>query len=77
MRKSLHHCIDKSKESRNGSIKYLQHTEKLFLEGNTLSVSFRKQQLKKLYEAINRYEDAIVDALKKDLRQKQGRKLYE
>ena len=38
-----------------------------FLRGNTLSVSFRKQQLKKLYEAINRYEDAIVDALKKDL----------
>ena len=37
------------------------------LRGNTLSVSFRKQQLKKLYEAINRYEDAIVDALKKDL----------
>ena len=38
-----------------------------FLRGNTLSVSFRKQQLKKLYEAINRHEDAIVDALKKDL----------
>ena len=35
--------------------------------GNTLPVSFRKQQLKKLYDAINRYEDAIVDALKKDL----------
>ena len=38
-----------------------------FLMGNTLPVSFRKQQLKKLYDAINRYEDAIVDALKKDL----------
>ena len=38
-----------------------------FLRENTLSVSFRKQQLKKLYEAINRYEDAIADALKKDL----------
>ena len=41
--------------------------KKYFLRGNTLPVSFRKQQLKKLYDAINRYEDAIVDALKKDL----------
>lgn len=46
-----------------------------FLRGNTLSVSFRKQQLKKLYEAINRYENC--GCFKERFRQKQGRKLYE
>lgn len=38
-----------------------------FLTGGTLSVSFRKDSLKKLYHAIDRHEAEIVDALYQDL----------
>lgn len=38
-----------------------------FLTGKTLPVSFRKEALKKLYHAIDRYEDDIVSALYLDL----------
>lgn len=38
-----------------------------FLSGETLSVSFRKEALKKLYHAIDSYEDEIIEALYLDL----------
>lgn len=38
-----------------------------FLSGETLSISFRKKQLQKLYDVTSKYEDEIVNALKEDL----------
>ena len=38
-----------------------------FLTGETLPVSFRRKSLRKLYHAIERYEDEIVNALYLDL----------
>ena len=38
-----------------------------FKSGATLDISFRKEMLKKLYDAINRWESRICDALWTDL----------
>ena len=38
-----------------------------FYSGKTLDVKFRKAMLKKLYNAVKKYEDEINEALKKDL----------
>ncbi|MBP8986789.1 MAG: aldehyde dehydrogenase family protein, partial [Spirochaetes bacterium] len=40
---------------------------KFFLDQKTKDVGFRIESLKKLKNAIIKYEDAIYDALKKDL----------
>lgn len=45
----------------------MQKQKATFQSGITRSASFRIQQLKKLYAAINHYESRINDALKKDL----------
>lgn len=45
----------------------LQSLRKYFNEGNTRSYSFRKNQLKALRDAITRHEQALYDALYKDL----------
>lgn len=45
----------------------LQSLRKYFNEGNTRSYSFRKNQLKALRDAIMRHEQALYDALYKDL----------
>lgn len=41
--------------------------EKYFYSGSTLDIKFRKKQLKKLLEAIRKYESALSDALWIDL----------
>ena len=38
-----------------------------YQSGATISLSFRKEQLKKLYDAVVKYQDEINDALKSDL----------
>lgn len=45
----------------------LLEQRKYYLSGETLSVSFRLEQLKKLYSAVKKYEREINDALKLDL----------
>lgn len=45
----------------------LEKQRTYFLTGETLPVSFRKQQLDRLYQAIVRHEDEICEALYKDL----------
>ena len=45
----------------------LQKQREYFLKGNTLSVSFRINMLKKLYACVKKYQDEITDALTKDL----------
>lgn len=47
--------------------KLVEQQRRFFLSGATLPVSFRKEQLKKLYAAITQYEEEINDALRKDL----------
>jgi aldehyde dehydrogenase (NAD+) len=46
----------------------LANQRQFFRSQKTKSVDYRKAQLKKLKNAINRYEDRIIDALHKDLR---------
>lgn len=45
----------------------LENQRSFFYTGATLPVAFRKKALKDLRNAIDRYEDRICDALKKDL----------
>ncbi len=45
----------------------LEHQRAFFQTGATLSVSFRKEMLRKLYTAVERYESRIHEALKADL----------
>lgn len=51
----------------------LQSQRNYFQTGATLSVDFRKEQLKKLYAAVKKYEHEIADALMQDL----GKSSYE
>ncbi|MBQ8696272.1 MAG: aldehyde dehydrogenase family protein, partial [Clostridia bacterium] len=53
--------------------KLLEGQRKYFATGATLPVKFRIAQLKKLYDAVKRYEDEICEALKADL----GKSEYE
>ncbi|MFF2482284.1 aldehyde dehydrogenase [Paenibacillus sp. NPDC058071] len=46
----------------------LEEHKRFFGSGRTLSVDFRLEQLRKLQEAIRRFEPQIVEALHKDLR---------
>lgn len=52
-REDIHNIVNKQKE--------------YFLKGETLSVKFRKRQLKALKDAIIKNEDKLVNALKEDL----------
>lgn len=45
----------------------LKKQKKFFSEGQTLSVNFRIAQLKKLYDAVKKYEQELEDALNLDL----------
>ncbi len=45
----------------------LENQKKFFRSGATLSVDFRVEMLKKLYETIKEYKDAIAKALHEDL----------
>jgi aldehyde dehydrogenase (NAD+) len=45
-----------------------ENQQRFFDSGQTLSLSFRKQQLKKLLKAIDQYEDKILDAMEIDLK---------
>jgi len=45
----------------------LLEQKKFFQSGKTLDISFRIQMLKKLYSAVNKFQNKIVEALKKDL----------
>ena len=38
-----------------------------FESGKTLSIDYRKKQLKKLYDLVKKYEPEIMEAIKKDL----------
>lgn len=51
----------------------LQLQRDFYDSGATIPVSFRKEQLKKLYQAIQKYQPQIAEALKKDL----GKSSYE
>lgn len=51
----------------------LQLQREYYDSGATIPVSFRKEQLKKLYQAIQKYQPQIEEALKKDL----GKSSYE
>ena len=51
----------------------LDKQRKFYKSGSTIPVKFRIQQLKKLYEAVTKYETQINDALKADL----GKSHYE
>ena len=51
----------------------LQLQRDFYDSGATIPVSFRKEQLKKLYQAIQKYQPQIEEALKKDL----GKSSYE
>ena len=51
----------------------LQLQRDFYDSGATIPVSFRKRQLKKLYQAIQKYQPQIAEALKKDL----GKSSYE
>ena len=56
------------------NIEELLQSQKMFFQtGATLSVEFRKEQLKKLYNAVKKREVQIAEALKKDL----GKSEYE
>ena len=56
------------------NIEELLQSQKMFFQtGATLSVDFRKEQLKKLYNAVKKYEHEIAVALNKDL----GKSAYE
>lgn len=58
----------------NQEIQCLLEKQRAFYKtGATLPVSFRVTQLKKLYAAVQKYESAIHDALKRDL----GKSAYE
>ncbi len=45
----------------------LESQKKYFRSGATLPVEFRIRMLKKLYQAVQKYEAEIAEALKKDL----------
>lgn len=45
----------------------IQEQQNYYFSGETKDVEFRKKMLRKLYDAINRYEDEITEALYKDL----------
>ncbi len=45
----------------------LQSQRDFYRTGKTLSVTFRKEQLKKLYSAVRKYEVEINEALQSDL----------
>lgn len=45
----------------------IQQQKEFFRTGNTLSVEFRLQMLKKLYHSIKKHEEEINEALKQDL----------
>lgn len=45
----------------------LDKQRKFFQSGTTLSVKYRKEMLKKLYNTVKKYESDITDALTKDL----------
>ena len=51
----------------------LEKQRAFYRSGQTLSISFRKEQLKKLYAAVKRHENEINDAIQKDL----GKSHYE
>ncbi len=51
----------------------LEKQREYYKSGATLSVSFRKEQLEKLYSAVKKYEREICSALKEDL----GKSAYE
>ncbi len=53
--------------------KLLMKQRRFYNSGATLSVKFRIEQLKKLYNVIVKYEDEIIDALESDL----GKSRYE
>lgn len=56
------------------NIEELLQSQKMFFQtGETLSVDFRKEQLKKLYNAVKKYEAEIAEAINKDL----GKSSYE
>ncbi|MCX7748795.1 MAG: aldehyde dehydrogenase [Clostridia bacterium] len=48
-------------------VKLVENHKKFYTTGKTKNLSFRIEQLKKLKSAIEKYEDAILDALEKDL----------
>ena len=45
----------------------LESQRRFFASGKTLDVNFRKNMLKKLYDAVKAHDDEIADALKSDL----------
>ena len=51
----------------------LQLQRDFYANGATIPVSFREKQLKKLYQAVQKYRQQIEEALKKDL----GKSSYE
>lgn len=51
----------------------LEKQQKFYKTGSTISVKFRIEQLKKLYNAIKKYEDEISEALRADI----GKSSYE
>ena len=56
------------------NIEELLQSQKMFFQtGATLSVEFRKEQLKKLYNTVKNHEQDIAEALNKDL----GKSAYE
>ncbi|MCT4633864.1 MAG: aldehyde dehydrogenase [Firmicutes bacterium] len=48
-------------------LRILNEMKKYYFTGSTRSISFRKEQLKKLKYTIKNYEDEIIDALEVDL----------
>jgi len=51
----------------------LEKQQKFYRSGATISIDFRIEQLKKLYETIKKYENEVNDALTADL----GKSHYE
>ena len=50
-----------------GAEEILEGQRKYFSSGRTREIAFRAEQLKKLYAGIIKYEDRLLEALKKDL----------
>ena len=49
-------------------IEIIHKQKEYFNNGKTLDIKFRKEQLRKLYDAVKKYETEICKALKADFR---------
>lgn len=52
---------------RSGILEVISKQRAFFRSGQTRDIAFRKEQLKRLRQAVHRYENEIFDALTKDL----------